>query len=139
MEKLPQKRRNRIRRLLSVRQNPAYIVIGVLSVIISAVWVYQSVLRGAENAQILKGQEEINHRLDQQDAWRLVGFKTGIQLRDEDIEKKDEFIDEILAHCKQEKNGCNLPDKLTIKPAGTKYESLDALLINTAPKKKENQ
>ena len=72
-------------------------------------------------------QAEINHRLDEKDAYFTKGLIDGFRDREAALYRQRERNMQILEHCKA--NPCNLPPELSIMIAQPQFESIDRILI----------
>jgi len=96
-----------------------------------AFYVASTVLSILFAVNMLREQDRINHRLDVRDAYFNKGLIDGAKERETAFIQQKDFAARILAHCKQEKNGCNLPPELTILPTTKQFDSLEAILTRT--------
>jgi len=107
---------------MQLSENRAAVYIGiVVSVLVSIVLMTQ-------NWNIQRENDRINHRLDVRDAYFNKGLIDGAKEREKALDEQRAWNERILAHCKQQKDGCGLPNDLAIMPTQRTFDSLEAIL-----------
>ena len=73
-------------------------------------------------------QDRINHRLDVRDAYFNKGLIDGAKAREDALIENRRFAERLLNHCRAQKDGCGLPNELTILPGQPTFDRIEALL-----------
>jgi hypothetical protein len=103
-------------------------------VLILIISVGMSVVLYVQNAHILRENDRINHRLDVRDAYFNKGLIDGAKEREKGYVEMRAWGERVLNHCRAMRDGCGLPNDLSILPASKQFDSLEALLTRDKEK-----
>lgn len=85
-----------------------------------------------ENDKLAKEQEQINHRLDEDDAYQMKFLIDGAKVREQNYYSHKRQLEIVLEHCRAA--GCNLPAELSVMPKEEQFEPMDKLLMRARQK-----
>ena len=74
-------------------------------------------------------REDRDHDYRERVAWTTSGWVSRSRKQDGNLGLYQNRIAAFLAHCRKERNGCNLPETLTYPVEAVPVESTEALLI----------
>lgn len=91
-------------------------------------WVASTIIGIVGSLYIVDNQNKINHRLDVRDAKEWKRLVDGNKGRDAERQALKEFAQKVLAHCAQQKDGCELPPEMTVIPQNPEITPLEQLM-----------
>lgn len=100
-----------------------------VSVFLTSIACFQSCQIQQNQTRIREENEEIKHRLDYRDSKEWVTIVNGAKDREKAYFEIRGRYERILNHCRGEKDGCKLPNELSILPTERQFDSLEAMIL----------
>lgn len=107
-------------------QKAAYILI---SVVLTGIVCFQNCQIQETQKIVREENAEIRHRLDYRDSKEWVTIVNGAKDREKAYFEMRTRYERVLSHYRTEKDGCRLPNDLSVLPAERQFESLESAIL----------
>jgi len=100
-----------------------------VSVLLTGIVFFQNCQIQQNQQQVKEENAEIRHRLDYRDSKEWVTVVNGAKDREKAYFEMRNKYERILNHCKSIKDGCELPNDLSVLPTERQFDSLEAMIL----------